>query len=145
MDTLATIYNRIARDLAPEQEDLQVDPSLTTHTQIDDTVYHRSEYLGGMASILLELAQREQGTRPKPATSKPQEKPARMPEVSTDPYERSHRKAPRGYGSWAFCPSWAEDRGDYIDFTRFFSGTYTEARKQARQAFYGEPMIVALP
>ena len=145
MNTLATIYNRIARDLAPEQEELHVDPSLTTHTEIDDTVYHRSEYLGGMASILLELAQREQGTRPKPATSKHQDKPARLPEVSADPYERSHGKTPKGRGSWAFCPTWAEPRGDYMKFTRFFNGTYAEARKEAQRSFYGEKEIVALP
>ena len=68
-----------------------------------------------------------------------------LPQVSDQPYYASHGKAPRGQGSWAFCPAWAEDRGDYHDFTRFFSGNYAEARKQAQQAFYGEKLIVALP
>ena len=79
------------------------------------------------------------------AATRPNSKPAKLPEVSNRPYVQSHGKAPRGQGSWAFCPAWAEDRGDYHDFTRFFSGTYAEARKQAQQAFYGEKLIVALP
>lgn len=85
------------------------------------------------------------GYEARAAESKPATKPARYPEVSTDPYEESHGKPPRGRGSWAFCPAWAEHRGDYIDFTRFFNGTYAEARKEAQRSFYGEKAIVALP
>jgi hypothetical protein len=36
-------------------ESLEVDPSINDAVQIDDIVFRRSEYLGGMAAVLLAL------------------------------------------------------------------------------------------
>jgi len=56
--------------------------------------------------------------------------------TTTAPYERSHGKAPRGYGAWAFQRSTTRTAytSDCYGDTDFFTGTYTEARRQAEQA-----------
>lgn len=41
-------------------------------------------------------------------------------------YVITHNKAPRGYGNWAF----SDKHGHVI---QFYYGTYTEAKKQAKQ------------
>ena len=55
--TLAKKYNAKARDLMPGQVSLIVDDTLTTYAEIDEVVFRRSEYLGGMAAVILELVQ----------------------------------------------------------------------------------------
>jgi hypothetical protein len=57
-------------------------------------------------------------------------------QTTTAAYWRTHGKAPRGRGGWAFQrsttrTSYTEDR---YGETEFFNGTFTEASKQARAA-----------
>lgn len=51
-------------------------------------------------------------------------------EFDASDYRRSHLTAPRGRGSWAFSTV-DPRRADYLNHTRFFSGTYREAKAQA--------------
>ncbi|WP_370571274.1 hypothetical protein [Phaeobacter sp. SYSU ZJ3003] len=54
--TLAERYNAEAARLMPHMgRDLQVDPTINTAREIDEIVFRRSEYLGGMAAVLLAL------------------------------------------------------------------------------------------
>ena len=58
--TLAERYNREATRLMPHMcSDLQVDPTINTASEIDEIVFRRSEYLGGMAAVLLALITRD--------------------------------------------------------------------------------------
>ena len=58
--TLAERYNREANRLMPHMgSDLQVDPNINTASEIDEIVFRRSEYLGGMAAVLLALITRD--------------------------------------------------------------------------------------
>lgn len=57
--TLAQRYNAKARQIMPNHPQLIVDENLTTGAQIDDVVFRRGEYLGGMAAVLIEMAVRE--------------------------------------------------------------------------------------
>ena len=54
--TLAERYNTEAQRLMPQHADsLAVDPSIDNVGHIDEIVFRRSEYLGGMAAVLLAL------------------------------------------------------------------------------------------
>ena len=54
--TIAERYNAEARRLMPQHADsLAVDPSIDNAGHIDEFVFRRSEYLGGMAAVLLAL------------------------------------------------------------------------------------------
>ena len=54
--TLAERYNAETRRILPHMADsLAVDPTITSAGEIDDIVFRRSEYLGGMAAVLLAL------------------------------------------------------------------------------------------
>lgn len=56
--TIAERYNAEAHRLLPHMADsLSVDPAITCADQIDDIVFRRSEYLGGMAAVLLALSE----------------------------------------------------------------------------------------
>lgn len=58
--TLAERYNREANRLMPHMgSDLQVDPSINTASEIDEIVFRRGEYLGGLAAVLLALIARD--------------------------------------------------------------------------------------
>ena len=59
--TLAARYNATAERLLPHHaESLAVDPAIDSAGLIDESVFRRSEYLGGMAVVLLALlAERE--------------------------------------------------------------------------------------
>ncbi|WP_424973489.1 hypothetical protein [Dinoroseobacter sp. S124A] len=58
--TLAERYNREAARLMPHMgSDLQVEPAINTACEIDEIVFRRSEYLGGMAAVLLALIARD--------------------------------------------------------------------------------------
>jgi len=60
--TLAQRFIQKARVLVPEQEDLQsIDPALDDPQAIDDVIFRRSEYLGGMAAVILALIASEGG------------------------------------------------------------------------------------
>ena len=54
--TLAERYNEAATRLLPHMAaDLAVDPTITTANTIDEIVFRRSEYLGGMAVAILAM------------------------------------------------------------------------------------------
>ncbi len=58
--TLAERYNSTASRLLPHMAaDLMVDPAITTANEIDEIVFRRSEYLGGMAVALLAMIDRQ--------------------------------------------------------------------------------------
>ena len=54
--TLAERYNAETRRILPHMADsLAVDPAITSAGEIDDIVFRRSEYLGGMAIAILAM------------------------------------------------------------------------------------------
>jgi hypothetical protein len=54
--TLAIRYNAEAKRLIPHMaDDLVVDPAIDNVGHIDEIVFRRSEYPGGMAAVLLAL------------------------------------------------------------------------------------------
>ena len=58
--TLAERYNAQAKSLLPHMaESLAVDPAITCAGEIDDIVFCRSEYLGGMAIAILALIEQQ--------------------------------------------------------------------------------------
>lgn len=58
--TLAERYNVEATRLMPHMgSNLHVDPTSNTASEIDEIVFRRNEYLGGMAAILLALIARD--------------------------------------------------------------------------------------
>lgn len=58
--TIAERYNAAAAKLLPHMAaDLAVDPKITTANEIDDIVFRRSEYLGGMACAILALIEQQ--------------------------------------------------------------------------------------
>ena len=52
-------------------------------------------------------------------------------EFRNDEYIKSHGKAPKGYGSWAFA---ASRNPDPLDL-KFFHGTLTQAKAQAKEHY----------
>ena len=58
--TLAERYNEAATRLLPHMAaDLAVDPTITTGNAIDEIVFRRSEFLGGMAVVILTMIERK--------------------------------------------------------------------------------------
>ena len=58
--TLAARYNAEAQRLMPHlADDLAVDPAIDKADHIDEIVFRRSEYLGGMAAVLLALIEQQ--------------------------------------------------------------------------------------
>jgi hypothetical protein len=58
--TIAERYNAEAKRLLPQMAaDLAVDLGITTANEIDDIVFRRSEYLGGMACAILALIEQQ--------------------------------------------------------------------------------------
>lgn len=54
--TIAERYNAAASKLLPHMAaDLAVDPAITDANHIDEIVFRRSEYLGGMAVAILAM------------------------------------------------------------------------------------------
>ena len=54
--TIAERYNEAAAKLLPHMAaDLTVDPAITDAKHIDEIVFRRSEYLGGMAIAILAM------------------------------------------------------------------------------------------
>jgi hypothetical protein len=67
---------------------------------------------------------------------------------TTRPFERSHGKAPRGFGHWAFAPSTTRDAFDHQvnhDAVEFFTGRFAEARAQAVAHFADAEFVAAMP
>ena len=58
--TLATRYNAEAKRLMPHiADDLAVAPAIDNAGHIDEIVFRRSEYLGGVAAVLLAVIERQ--------------------------------------------------------------------------------------
>jgi hypothetical protein len=58
--TLASRYNAEAKRLMPDMaDDLAVDAAIDNAGHIDEIVFRRSEYLGGMAAVLLALIEQQ--------------------------------------------------------------------------------------
>ena len=58
--TIAEHYNVKVDEIMPHMaEDLAVDPAITTANDIDEIVLRRSEYLAGMACVILEIVEQE--------------------------------------------------------------------------------------
>ena len=54
--TIAERFNADTRRILPHMADnLAVDPTITSAGEIDDIVFRRSEYLGGMAIAILAM------------------------------------------------------------------------------------------
>ena len=58
--TIAERYNEAAARLLPHMAtDLAVDPTITDTNHIDEIVFRRSEFLGGMAVAILAMIERK--------------------------------------------------------------------------------------
>ena len=58
--TIAERYNAAAAKLLPHMvADLAVDPTITDTNHIDEIVFRRSEFLGGMAVAILAMIDRK--------------------------------------------------------------------------------------
>ncbi len=54
--TKAQAFKKKAKQLMPQQDDLQsIDESIDSYDEIDDVMFRKGEYLGGMAAVLIEL------------------------------------------------------------------------------------------
>jgi hypothetical protein len=52
-ETYAQIYNAMVAKLMPHHADkLEVDSNITSESEIDEIVFRKSEYLGGMANAI---------------------------------------------------------------------------------------------
>ncbi|MGI3212588.1 hypothetical protein ACROSR_15925 [Roseovarius tibetensis] len=60
--TIAQRYNAEAARLLPHMADrLAVEPTITTANEIDEIVFRRSEFLGGMACAILAMLEQQDG------------------------------------------------------------------------------------
>ena len=60
--TIVEHYNVKVYEIMPHMaEDLAVDPAITTANDIDEIVFRRSEYLGGMACAILAILEQQHG------------------------------------------------------------------------------------
>ena len=60
--TIAQRYNAEATRLLPHMaDDLAVDPTITTANNIDEIVFRRSEFLGGMSCAILAMLEQQDG------------------------------------------------------------------------------------
>ena len=60
--TIAERYNTEAARLLPDMADrLEVDPAITRANDIDEIVFRRSEYLGGLACAILAMLELQDG------------------------------------------------------------------------------------
>lgn len=58
--TIAQCYNAEAARLLPHMAtDLSVDPTITSASEIDEIVFRRSEFLGGMACAILAMIEQQ--------------------------------------------------------------------------------------
>ncbi|MDG1580950.1 hypothetical protein [Pseudomonas sp. GOM6] len=63
--TLAQRFIEKARELVPQHDDLQsIDPAINDASVIDETMFRRGEYLGGMATAILAILSREDRVAP---------------------------------------------------------------------------------
>ena len=60
METKAMRFIRLAKRLVPHYEELQSVSTLTdSYDEIDELMFRRSEYLGGVAAVLISLLKLE--------------------------------------------------------------------------------------
>ena len=60
--TIAEHYNVKVYEIMPHMaEYLAVDPAITTANDIDEIVFRRSEYLGGMACAIVAMMEQQHG------------------------------------------------------------------------------------
>jgi hypothetical protein len=66
-------------------------------------------------------------------------------EFTTRQFERTHGRKPKGFGAWAFQATTSETAFDseLTGSVQFFTGTFTEARAEAKQAFEA-PLVAVL-
>lgn len=56
MTTIAQRFIKKAAEIMPHQDDLQdLDSSIDSKSHIDEIMFAKGEYLGGMAAVILEL------------------------------------------------------------------------------------------
>lgn len=54
--TLAQKFKEQAHRLMPHQSDLlELDDKVNTANEIDEIMFHKGEYIGGMATVILEI------------------------------------------------------------------------------------------
>lgn len=54
--TKAQAFKVKAKQLMPQQDDLQaIDESIDSYDEIDDIMFRKGEYLGGMAAVIIKL------------------------------------------------------------------------------------------
>ena len=53
--TIAEKYNAKCKEVMPYHPELIVDNHINSANEIDEIVFHRSGYLGGMCTVILEL------------------------------------------------------------------------------------------
>lgn len=54
--TLAQKFKQEAHRIMPHQSDLlELDDRVNTASEIDEIMFHKSEYIGGMAAVILEI------------------------------------------------------------------------------------------
>lgn len=54
--TIAELFISKAAELMPEHDELRaIDPSINSKDTIDEIIFRHSEYLGGMAQVILRL------------------------------------------------------------------------------------------
>lgn len=63
-------------------------------------------------------------------------------EFDTSPFYRSHRKEPKGYGSWAFGPDYNADVSECL-FSP--SMTYTQAKKWVKEQIPDARIFYVMP
>ena len=64
---------------------------------------------------------------------------------TTRQFERTHGRTPKGFGAWAFQAT-THDTAFESELTgevQFFTGTFTEARAEARR-FFTAPLVAVL-
>lgn len=54
---------------------------------------------------------------------------------STREYESNHGARPRGRGLWGFIVADKWNANNYLDYVKWFPGTYGEAKRAAAKAF----------
>lgn len=55
--------------------------------------------------------------------------------ASTSAFVASHRKQPRGFGFWMFCPADKWNATNYVDYCKSYSGEYRDALQRAKRDF----------
>ena len=62
--TLAIKFKAKAKELMPGQDGLQdLDGDINSAGHIDEIMFRKSEYLGGMAAVILAILKRQDGSR----------------------------------------------------------------------------------